>query len=104
MGRRSFSPLRIIERDGFACHYCGELMNIYGNPNTPFSRSISQDRKRFTLEHIVPRSMGGTFGLYNLVGACSECNGKMGDSMYKCFCTFCQTARAKFEMKESLAS
>lgn len=104
MGARGLTPQRIIARDGFDCHYCHEPMNVYANPNTAFSRSRSQDKRRFTFEHIVPRSMGGTYGLYNIVGACSECNGKMGNKYIKCFCPVCQNARVRHEMREMRVS
>lgn len=100
MGRRNVDATRIIKRDGWGCHYCGVIMNVYANPESAPTRLRNMDKKRFTFEHIVPRSIGGTFGLYNLVGACAECNGDMGNDFYKCFCEFCKTARVMFEMKE----
>jgi hypothetical protein len=79
-------------------------MNVYANPETAATRLRNADKGRFTFEHVVPRSMGGTFGLYNLVGACSACNAEKGDQYLKCFCGFCQAARVRFELKEVLAA
>lgn len=100
MGRRAISPERIIMRDGLRCHYCSEFMNVYHMP----TKIQQRDPRRFTLEHIVPKCVGGTFGLYNIVGACAKCNSAHGNDHYKCFCAFCQNARFRFELKEVLAA
>ena len=96
MGRRAISAERVIMRDGLRCHYCREYMNVYTRPNKVQAR----DPKRFTFEHVVPRSIGGSYGMYNIVGACSRCNGKHGNDVYKCFCKFCKNARVKTELRE----
>lgn len=98
MGRRSITPEHIIVRDGMRCHYCENMMNIYGSgfPN----KHCRSDPNRFTFEHIVPKSQGGTWGLYNLVGACAKCNGAMGNELLKCFCDRCRDARVRNELRE----
>lgn len=96
MGRKAITPERIIMRDGLRCHYCNEFMNVYHVPN----KLQQRDPKRFTFEHIVPKSQGGSYGLYNIVGACSKCNAEAGNDVLKCFCAFCQNARVRSEMKE----
>lgn len=50
------SKKTILNRDGYVCCYCGE----YGD----------------TIDHIIPKDLGGTSKWDNLVAACSECNGK----------------------------
>jgi hypothetical protein len=35
----------------------------------------------FTIDHITPRSAGGTNALQNLVGACPECNAAKADAI-----------------------
>jgi hypothetical protein len=47
---------RIYDRDGWACVFCGTSESL-------------------TLDHIVPRSRGGTDRLDNLQTACRRCNG-----------------------------
>jgi hypothetical protein len=47
---------RIYDRDGNACVFCGTT-------------------ERLTLDHIIPRSRGGTDRLDNLQTACKRCNG-----------------------------
>ena len=53
---------RIYARDGHRCVYCGKLA------------------ERLTLDHIVPRSMGGTNVTENLITACMECNRNRGNT------------------------
>lgn len=96
MGRKAITIEHIIKRDGFKCHYCRQPMNVYHVP----TKLQQRDPRRFTFEHVVPRSQGGSYGLYNIVGACHTCNAKMGARYYKCFCGFCQNARVVVEMKE----
>lgn len=49
---------------GGRCHYCGvELHPFY----------------TFTIDHVIPRSRGGTNALENLVGACVGCNQAKAD-------------------------
>jgi len=41
-------------------------------------------RRRATVDHIIPRSSGGTSEYENLVGACADCNVRRGtqDALY----------------------
>jgi hypothetical protein len=96
MGRKAISIEQIVKRDGMRCHYCDELMNIYHTPN----RHMKHDPLRFTFEHVVPKCQGGSYGLYNIVGACHRCNSHMGSKVFKCFCAFCMNARAMTELRE----
>jgi 5-methylcytosine-specific restriction endonuclease McrA len=57
----------LLERDGPWCTYCGRLFGT----GLPFSRP--------TLDHVVPRSRGGSSALVNLVLACKPCNRDKGD-------------------------
>ena len=67
-GRSSTSwirrPLRfaIYARDKFDCVYCHGIF------------PPAYDGRGLTLEHIVPRSKGGTHAPENLVTACARCN------------------------------
>jgi DNA-directed RNA polymerase subunit RPC12/RpoP len=49
----------ILQRDNFACQYCGR---------TP------QDGAKLQVDHIIPKSRGGTNEKENLITACLECN------------------------------
>lgn len=51
--------LRILRRDGYICGYCG------GDATT--------------VDHIIPRSQGGTHSPDNLTAACKSCNARKKD-------------------------
>ena len=51
----------VLARDGYRCQYCGK-------------RHV-----KMTLDHVIPRRLGGTFTWENLVCACHACNAKKGD-------------------------
>ena len=60
-----FSRRSIFERDDNTCQYCGRKF----------------DRHELTLDHIVPRSRGGTSTWTNVVLACLKCNMRKGDRL-----------------------
>lgn len=49
---------RVLERDGYICHYCG--------------------RPATTADHLIPKARGGTDDEANLVAACRACNSRKG--------------------------
>ena len=63
----------IIARDPF-CHYCGEELVTTGSPY--------QDLYA-TVDHIIPKSRGGSDEPDNLVPACRRCNITMNDKRPK---------------------
>ena len=54
--------VRLAERDGWDCHYCGVALE--GKP----------DRPRPHVDHVFSKSRGGSNGLENKVLACPTCN------------------------------
>ena len=58
----------VFHRDGRRCAYCG-----------------SSRRERYELDHIVPKSLGGTGRASNLVVCCRECNAAKGNSLVSDF-------------------
>jgi 5-methylcytosine-specific restriction endonuclease McrA len=52
----------VFRRDHHACQYCGST-------------------KRLTLDHVIPRSKGGTHAWDNVVAACEKCNSAKGDRL-----------------------
>jgi 5-methylcytosine-specific restriction endonuclease McrA len=50
----------ILRRDNYTCQYCGNRTN------------------NLTIDHIIPRHMGGEYSWENLVTACSTCNHRKG--------------------------
>lgn len=64
--RRKSLQRRLIERDGMLCCWCGCEMVL------PDGRTYPPNQ--MTLEHVVPRSDGGTNNISNLKLACRRCN------------------------------
>ena len=60
-GRR-LSRRAVLARDGFRCQYCGNTRHL-------------------TLDHIVPRSRGGSNSWENVVTSCAPCNVRKGSSL-----------------------
>lgn len=62
--QRKVPPTRaaIMLRDAHACQYCG----------------VKPGRSHLTVDHVLPRSRGGTHDWHNLVTACKSCNQKKG--------------------------
>jgi 5-methylcytosine-specific restriction endonuclease McrA len=54
----------LIARDGPKCYLCGRTL----------------DRSQYHIEHIIPRSRGGTNHPSNLAVACVPCNYRKGDA------------------------
>src|SRR5436305_6502179 len=62
---RALSRKNILLRDRNTCHYCGVLL-------------VSGD---LTLDHVIPRSRGGSSTWENLVACCHPCNRRKGNPM-----------------------
>lgn len=59
--------LRVFDRDAYKCTYCGVFCDIFDNKTRP------------TIDHIIPRSKGGSSRYENLTTACFSCNGRKRD-------------------------
>lgn len=55
---------RIFARDSFTCYWCGKSVTLGVNA---------------TLEHVIPRSHGGSNRAANIVTACERCNAARAD-------------------------
>ncbi len=55
------SKANIMRRDNYTCQYCGK-------------RNVAM-----TLDHVLPRMLGGKDSWENLVCACADCNSKKGN-------------------------
>src|SRR5947199_4278720 len=58
--RRKITRRAVFARDGWTCQYCGTRANL-------------------TVDHVIPRSKGGTSDWENIVAACAPCNRRKGD-------------------------
>lgn len=60
----------VYERDDYVCHLCGCYVDTLCGHN---------DGEAPTLDHVIPRSLGGSHGFDNLRTAHRSCNGKRGN-------------------------
>lgn len=58
--RVRLSKNEIFRRDNYTCQYCG------------------MSAQNLTIDHVIPRRMGGTYSWENLVTACPKCNHRKG--------------------------
>lgn len=58
-----FTRENIIHRDKYKCAYCGKKLK----------------QGQLTIDHITPKSKGGTNSWTNTISACKACNNKKGD-------------------------
>lgn len=61
--RKSLSRKNILLRDHYTCQYCGKVLNP----------------AELTLDHVIPRSKGGSSNWDNLVACCKRCNNHKGN-------------------------
>lgn len=60
--------LRLYIRDNYTCQYCSTKVIICPDSSKIFPKNAA------TLDHIIPRSKGGTDEDYNLITCCNKCN------------------------------
>jgi hypothetical protein len=65
---RTSTRRRVYERDGWRCVWCKADLQFIN----PFDR---------TLDHVLPRSKGGSNKTHNLVTCCRSCNDDRGDTV-----------------------
>ena len=58
--RRKITRRAVFARDSWTCQYCGSRSNL-------------------TVDHVIPRSKGGTSNWENIVASCAPCNRRKGD-------------------------
>lgn len=66
---------RIVKRDNHTCQYCKKRFPPKVRTNW------EKINKKLTIDHVLPRSKGGTWDDTNLVAACKECNSKKADKI-----------------------
>ena len=60
--RRKITRRAVFARDGWTCQYCGV-------------------RSSLTVDHVIPRSKGGSSSWDNIVASCAPCNRRKGDRL-----------------------
>lgn len=68
---------RIFEGDGYRCRACGRK----GIDSNEWDAAPDPSLAPLTLDHIIPRSKGGTSSLLNLQTLCRSCNTAKGNKM-----------------------
>ena len=58
--RRKITRRAVFARDSWTCQYCGSRSNL-------------------TVDHVIPRSKGGSSSWENIVASCAPCNRRKGD-------------------------
>ncbi|PTL59220.1 HNH endonuclease [Paraconexibacter algicola] len=60
--RRKITRRAVFARDGWECQYCGS-------------------RQQLTVDHVIPRSKGGSSDWTNIVASCAPCNRRKSDHL-----------------------
>jgi 5-methylcytosine-specific restriction endonuclease McrA len=68
---------RLFHEQHGQCFYCQQLMLLPDPEQT--QRPLPP--ARITIEHLIPRTHGGTDDPHNVVGACSRCNNERGSDI-----------------------
>lgn len=63
MHRRKITRKAVLARDSWTCQYCGT------------------QRNGLTVDHVIPRSRGGSSAWENIVAACAPCNRRKGNRL-----------------------
>ena len=71
--RKSAAMDVVIDRDGKRCFYCRRVTQRLRR-----SRGGKLPSDTATLDHVIPKSEGGSNDTENLVLACTECNRRRG--------------------------
>jgi hypothetical protein len=93
-GNRDRIIATLVSRDGPRCRYCEQLLNVF----------------QMTIEHLTPKSRGGSNRLHNLAISCDPCNnkkGSMNDEEYRLyikgeFITNCRYCGVDLEANQAL--
>jgi 5-methylcytosine-specific restriction endonuclease McrA len=62
--KRKITRRAVFARDSWTCQYCGTRANL-------------------TVDHVIPRSKGGTSSWDNIVASCAPCNRRKGDRLLR---------------------
>ena len=86
-----YSKFNVFLRDNFTCQYCGKTL----------------EKQECTVDHVIPKVMGGDSSWMNCVTSCKPCNNKKGDKSikemgYKLLNKPCKPSVADFMRKKAI--
>jgi len=76
--------LKLFRQQGGLCFYCGKPMFFLHKTNK-FKLTRENKKRLATIDHIIPKSAGGTDCWNNIVCACRTCNHDKGDIIPEVF-------------------
>lgn len=71
LSRKTKYRINLLRKQKCKCFWCGKR----------FDTKTKKGRKKITLDHLLPKSMGGKLNVENLVASCHECNQTRGNQM-----------------------
>lgn len=71
----------VFKRDGYTCKKCGLSGYEYRHKSGSFVYPTNIEGIFLSIDHIIPKSLGGTNDISNLETLCTTCNTKKGVSM-----------------------
>ena len=83
--RRKITRRAVFARDSWTCQYCGSRSNL-------------------TVDHVIPRSKGGSSSWENIVASCAPCNRRKGDRLPRQAGCIRDTFRARLARRSSYRS
>jgi 5-methylcytosine-specific restriction endonuclease McrA len=75
-GPKALHKQKVRDRDNYTCQFC--LRHVPPNPNKKMAQQI-------TVDHFMPRSLGGRNTMTNLYCACYHCNQAKGNEVFATF-------------------
>ena len=74
----------IVKRDNCTCQICGiigKIKRLTAEGNRIYHGVYNEENVRFEIDHIVPRSLGGSDEITNLRLLCRFCNRSRGNNV-----------------------
>ena len=72
---------RVFREFGYTCQQCGLTGYERRHESGAFTHPTSRDGVYLSIDHVVPRALGGSSAENNLRVLCTHCNSKKGTSL-----------------------